>query len=220
MLSKVICFLVAVLYNSGTMYETGRYVLITMLFILIGVIVFGVLYTQKQKLDNTLPSVMNPQAALSVTPGPDPEIAAWKTYTNQLYRFSVTVPAAWYLQDYQAMHPSGGTMVAFGPDPLPCGDCSYIKNGYLSLRIFNEKTDPEYYALYATRVKLLGRSKEYKQAVIGDKTGVATDTTVALEQNGWVYEFTLDKNNGNATIEDSPIFNRIVNSITFQEDLL
>lgn len=202
------------------MSDAGRYIFISLVFLLIGVIIVGVIYAQKQKLDSTLPSVTKSSDSLSATPGPDPEITEWKAYTNAPYRFSLTVPAAWYSQDYQAMHPSGGTLIAFGPDPLPCSDCSYIRNGYLSLRIFNEKTDPEYYALYANRVKLLGRSKEYKEAVIGEKHGVATDTTVAVEQNGWVYEFTLDKNDGKAKIEDAAIFNRIVNSLTFQQDLL
>jgi hypothetical protein len=191
-----------------------------MLFVLLGVIVVGVLYAQKQKLDSTLPTIATTANSLSATPGPDPQIATWKVYTNPLYRFSLNIPADWYIQDYQAMHPSGGTMIAMGPEPLPCGDCSYIRNGYLSLRIFNEKTDPEYYALYANRVKLLGRAKEYKQAVIGDKTGIATATTIALEQNGWVYEFTLDKNDGKANIDDSEIFRKIVNSLTFSQDLL
>jgi len=196
----------------------GRIVVVSLTLIIIVVILVAVFSAQKQKLDTTLPGVPTPTDSLLSSTGPEPEIAEWKKFTNEQYHFSITYPEKWYVQDFQELHPAGGTLIAFGPDELPCGNCSYNRNGYLSLKVYNEKTDPELYAFYTMRVKAIGKSKDYRQVSFNNLQGVATDTTVTLEHNGWVYEFTLDKNNGSAKVDTAPIFQKIVSSLSFANE--
>ncbi|MGE5042029.1 MAG: hypothetical protein ACM3IJ_03940, partial [Candidatus Levyibacteriota bacterium] len=53
--------------------------------------------------------------------------------------------------------------------------------------------------------------------IIDGKTGVLSDNMVAVENTdqGWVYEFDLDTNNGNTKALDSKIFQRAVSSFKF-----
>jgi hypothetical protein len=200
--------------------DAKRMIAIFTVLILIVVVVFGFLYNQKRNLDTmALPAIV-PNSDISPTFGPDPAVPTWKTYPIPQYRTSINIPADWNIQDYAQLHPFGGTLIAFSPAELPCSSCSYIRNGYASLRIFSEKTDPEYYALYLGRIQQLGHNKTYQEIKVGEKTGLLTGNTVAVEHSGWIYELTLDKNDGKATLDDSSIFTQMVNSLTFAEDLL
>lgn len=159
--------------------------------------------------------VLSPSPSVVPTAVTEPFISSWKPYTNEKFGFILDVPADWYIQDYAAGYPNGGTVVAFSPNPLPCETCAYFRNGYFSIRIYNETTDSGYYKLFLQKQKSAGKSKEYQQAQLGKKPAIASSNAISAEYEGWVYEFALDINEGKSNFMDSPLFMKAASSFTF-----
>ena len=200
--------------------EKMRVVFVLLFFFLIGLIVLGIFYMYKPGInDEAIRAAQGISPTIPQGDTPEPTVSQWRTYTHPVYNVSFTIPDGWNEQDYAALQQQGGALVAFSPSELPCGSCSYIRNGYLALRIFNPTTDPEYYTLFQNRVKALGKNKAYSQVSVGEKPAIRAGNTIAVEHNGWVYEFTLDKNTGTATIDGSSIFKQVINSVKFNENL-
>jgi hypothetical protein len=173
-------------------------------------------------LDNKVPFTSNYPMSPSKTPSPseshttgEPTVTRWKVYSNDANLFSIQVPADWKVQDYTDLPPHAATVIAFSPDALPCGTCSYVGSGYFSLRIYDQKSNPEDYATFTQEMKAIGQDAKYQSVLVGGKNGVLFGNTVAVEFDGKVYEFSLDTDKGNAKINDSKVFITIVNSFQY-----
>ena len=145
----------------------------------------------------------------------DQEVTAWTPYENNTYFISFDFPAGWHAQDYSSFYNTGGSLVAFSPGELPCGTCSYLNNGYFSLRVYNAQTDPNFYTLYLNKTKKVEEDRNYKKVSIDSKVGILFGNTVSIENEGWVFDLTLDKNNGNDAIENSPVMKHVISSFKF-----
>lgn len=188
--------------------------------IVIGVVLVavGVLILHKQDIirpESTFD--INPTKAQSNQNFTEPEVATWLTYSNATYNFSIDYPSGWQTQEYPSPQPGGGFMVAFSPDRLPCNTCTYFRNGYYSVRIYNQKSDPDYYKDFQSRMANVGKAAGYQGAMIGKYKGVLTDNTAAFDHGDWVIEANLDKNDGNLKISDSKIFQHVLSSLRFTE---
>jgi len=186
------------------------------------VIAFGLMiYFQKKVPLSAGPSgsgfSLTGTPAVSGAKTEEPLVLKWVTYQNAKYYFSLEVPEGWKQQDYAAFYTNGATVIAFSPNDLPCGTCSYFQDGYFSVRIYNEKTSPELYSRFAEIKKALGKVKEVIPVTIAGHTGALYENTISVEYNGWVYEFVLDKDKGNASIGESKIFQRVANSLQFTD---
>jgi hypothetical protein len=159
--------------------------------------------------------VLTPSPVVSPTPVSEPIVTAWRSYGNNQYNFTLEVPESWYEQDYAKAYPDGGTVVAFSPDPLPCATCTYVREGYLSVKVYNQKTHPERYADFLERVKKVGQDPKYVGVALNKKPGVFFANTIAVENQGWVYELTLDADLGDKNALESYIFQRAATSFTF-----
>ncbi len=185
------------------------------LFILI-VIVAGiafVFYHQSEPLATPSQLVLSPTQAASPTPVSDPVVISWATYNSDTYNFTIDKPSDWNQQQY--ILPSGGFLIAFSPITLPCATCSYVHNGFYSVKVFNQQTDPDAYKNYTTSMQNVGKSADYQKAQLDGHIGVLFGNTVSVENNGWVYQVTLDANNGNEKVEDSKLFVKAATSVKF-----
>lgn len=145
----------------------------------------------------------------------EPIITDWRTYANSSYNFSVDVPSNWQEQEYPSPMPSGTFLVAFGPEKLPCKTCTYFRNGYYSVKIYNQTSDPDYFKDFEGRMANVGKSREFIGIQLGDYKGVINGNTVAFDHKDWVYELNLDASNASMKITDSQIFQRAINSFKF-----
>lgn len=184
---------------------------LTILTIVTSIIFFtlGVVFYLKSPIFHPqLKSIISPT---KVPEASEPDIDAWTTYSNKKYNFAIEVPAKWHEQDYSAFFGNNSALIAFSPKPLPCEMCSYLHDGYFSVRIYNEQTDPELYKIYSEKLE----DPEKNEVEIGSKMGVSFANSVAVENQGWIYELSLDKDEGTAKIADSKIFQRVVSSFRF-----
>jgi hypothetical protein len=150
-------------------------------------------------------------------PFKDPQVESWRTYSNSTYNFSVNVPRDWKEQEYPSPQPNGGFMVAFSPTELPCKTCTYFRNGFYSIKLFNQKSDPDYYKDFTTRLANIGKVKDLQGVQLGKYKGVISGNTVAFDHIDWVYELSLDANNGSLGVTDSKIFQQVLTSFHFTE---
>jgi hypothetical protein len=157
---------------------------------------------------------VDPSGSITPTTGQEPIIHYWRSYENKEYNFTLAVPKNWNEQEYKAQL-NGGAFIAFSPDSLPCETCTYFGDGFFSIRVYNEKSYPELYAEFQKRMKNLGKHADYRGVYLGEKVGVAFANTVAVEHQGWVYEVALDKDDGKADINNSPIFKHVLASFKF-----
>jgi len=168
-----------------------------------------------QPTSQPLPSTFS----LSPTPSPqptvakEPDVASWTTYTNTDYNFTLSVPEDWKQQEYKL--PSGVFIVAFAPSALPCATCTYVHEGYLSVKIFNQKSDPQAYKTFTESLQSIGKVKGYFPAQLNNVKGVLYANTVEVENHGLVYQVTLDENNGTMDALSSQIFQKSASSLTF-----
>lgn len=189
-------------------------IVVGVVFVAIGALI---LYRQESvKPESTfeLNSISKPP---SETKFSEPKVPAWKTYSNSIYNFAVDVPDQWNIQEYPSQLPNGGFTVAFSPDKLPCRTCTYFRNGYYSIRLYNQKTDPEYFKDFQTRLSNAGKSKDFVSAQIGKYKGVITGNLAAFDHADWVFEFSLDAHDGNLKIEDSKLFQHAISSFRFTD---
>lgn len=169
---------------------------------------------------------IKPESTFSLTPtvktvqnGPlkEPDVESWRTYNNSLYNFTVNVPDNWKEQEYSSSQPNGGFVVAFSPDELPCKTCTYFRNGFYSIKLFNQKSDPDYYKDFATRLANVGKSKDLQGVFLGKYKGVISGNSIAFDHSDWVYELSLDVKDGTLGINDSKIFQKVISSFHFSE---
>lgn len=188
------------------------------LFVLVGIGILGFLfYYHPNESNPTFSSVvLSPTPELSGTQTlADPEVTTWKPYENQDYLFQINVPDGWYTQDYKDNFQHGGTLIAFSPTTLPCSTCTYVHDGFLSIKIYNASTDATSYANFQTKFKNVGKDPQTLGVYVDQKVGVMIGNTVDVENQGWVYEFSYDVNNGEAKPFDSKLFQQILSSFRF-----
>lgn len=196
--------------RSGHVVRLVNYLVIASLIIIFTILFVIVVLRLK---DPVIHSLSNPPSVTtSIT---DPEVTSWQPYENTTYNFSFEVPAGWNKQDYSSFYNNGGAVIAFSPEELPCSTCSYLNNGYFSISIYNEKTDPELYKLFVEKVQKANNGAAYKRITLDGQTGLVSGNSVSVQNNGWVYEITLDKNEGKDAIEDSPIMKHILTTFKF-----
>jgi hypothetical protein len=185
-------------------------------FIVIVLVLLGTMlspHNDKIELASTLD--LSPSPLVSVTPASEPVVLSWRDYSNDTYNFTFAVPEGWHEQKFISPDSKEGTLVAFSPDPLPCETCTYFYNGYFSIKIYNQKTDPERYAAFLQRMNAVGKSEEYVGIVLDGAKGVLFGSTLAAENHGWIYELSLDKDQGNGKIVDSQLFKKVLSSFKF-----
>jgi hypothetical protein len=186
---------------------------------LIGIlfIAAGIFFNQKQNTAVTPSSllVLSPSPYVSRAQEQEPAVAAWEVYTNEKYNFTLNVPTGWNRQEYENGNTAGGTVIAFSPMTLPCKTCTYVHEGYFSIRLYNQQTDPTFYAAFQQRLKAMNNSKEYLPIQLDGKKGVMFGSTVAVENEGWVYELSLDKENGTIPALNSQYFQKFASSLKF-----
>lgn len=193
-----------------------KYFLIIMgvLLLVAGFIVYGVMSSQTASLPKPVSQlVLSPSPFQSPTPAPEPVVSSWRTYSNEQYNFTLEVPEGWVEQDYARNYPNGGTVVAFSPDSLPCATCTYVSEGYFSVRVYNQKTQPDQYEAFIERIKKIGKDPNYKQVALDRKPGVYSGRTISIENERWVYELSVDKPNIEAL--ESYIFQRAATTFKF-----
>lgn len=189
----------------------AKYGLISVLLLLgvVAAVIVGVIYFPRQD-QVEFKSTYDPNGAVptvAVSPTPEQLIFQWDPYDNSEYNFSLEYPSGWQEVDYKAVYKNGGTLIAFSPTALPCPTCSYIKDGYFSLKIYNAKTSPQDYTEFQKRVAGMKQSKEYLGIQLDGAPGVFYGKLATVENNGWVYEFSLDKDRGTST--DNPLESKI-----------
>lgn len=193
-----------------------KYSLALLFVVIVGIVAFVIWTNISQQA-----AMLHFQSSLVLSPtptppnAPEPEVTSWKTYNNDKYNFALDMPADWHVQDYSAFFNNKGTLIAFSPNPLPCETCSYLHDGYFSIRIYNQQTDPQLYDTFQQNVAKVGHDATYRQVTIGSKPALLFGNTVAVANQGWVYEFSLDKDNGNADIMKAAIFQRSLTSFVF-----
>lgn len=192
----------------------NKYTTFISIFFLLGlIIIVGAIYYRSDTTYN-IPSTfsLSPTPIPSPTKALEPFVGTWATYNNDKYNFTIDYPSNWIQQEYDQQ---SGFRIAFSPNTLPCKDCTYVHEGYYSVRVYNQKTDSLSYTDFTTRMKNAGKSKDYLLIRIDDKSAVLFANTVALENNGWVYEISLDTNNGNENVIDSKLFQKAATSLKF-----
>jgi hypothetical protein len=195
-----------------------KYYIIFLLFLLLaGIFVMIQIQFFQQKPGNT----GNKLSTFSLTPTitvqvkQEPRVDSWQRYSNATYSVSFDIPKEWQQQDYAKFYPDGGTLLAFSPDPLPCDTCTYFQNGYFSVRIFNQQTDPVLYEAYLQKVQAVGKNKDYQVVAMGGEQGILAGSTITVAHQQWIYEFALDVNQGTMPVTDSKIFQKAVSSVAF-----
>ena len=167
----------------------------------------------QEQLPSTFSLSPQPSFAPSPTIAEEPVVTTWTTYTNNDYNFTIPIPDGWKQQEYKL--PSGVFIVAFSPDDLPCANCSYVHEGYFSIRVFNQKTDSEAYKTFTDSLQKIGKVAGYQAAQINNVKGVLYANTVEVETHGLVYQLVLDKDNGTKNITDSQLFIHAASSMQF-----
>lgn len=186
------------------------------IFIILSLVVIGY-FVYRPTTTPILPSTFS----LSPTPSPQPTsesvqqplVTSWTTYTNHDYNFTISIPDGWKQQEYKL--PSGVFLVAFSPNDLPCGTCTYVHEGYFSVKIFDKTNDPQAYDTFTKAVTNIGKVKGYIAAQIDKVQGVLYANTVEIPNHGLVYQITLDENNGTMDISSSQIFQKAASSLQF-----
>lgn len=197
---------------------TGAWIF-TAFIIGIALIFVGVLILHQQENIKPESTFSLDKSATQSENGPfkDPNVDAWRTYSNASYNFSVDVPADWKEQEYPSPTSNGGLTIAFSPTELPCKTCTYFRNGFYSVKLFNQKSDPDYYKDFTARLANAGKTKDLQGVQLGKYKGVISGNTIAFDHIDWVYELSLDAKDGTLGVNDSKIFQKAVSSFRFNE---
>lgn len=198
--------------------EKKHYLILSIIFLVIIFIgIAGIVGMTKST--NVAPASildLNPSPSISPTAGEENEPVpfSWEEYTNDEYNFTLSYPTGWNKQVYKDEQKKGLT-VAFSPDILPCETCTYFFSGYYSIKVYNQTTDAEAYAHFRQRLAAIGKVAGYQPVQLDGRQGVFSGNSVAVENNGWVFELSLDKNGGKAAVADSQIFKKVLSSFKF-----
>jgi hypothetical protein len=195
--------------QAGHLSVIVNYLVIASLIIIFVFLAFLVLLHIKNPFTESL------TPATQISNETDPDISTWTPYENAQFSISFDIPDTWHTQDYSSFYNNGGVFVAFSPQELPCATCSYLNNGYFSLRIYSQQTDPALYSIYLEKVKKVEQDPTYKKVPMDSKVGILNANTVSVESDGWIYDLSLDKNNGSASIETSTIMKHVLSSFKF-----
>ena len=191
---------------------------VSALLVIAGIGILGFLfYYHPNEANPTFSSiVLSPTPEISGAQiAADPEVTSWKPYDNPTYLFQINVPEGWDIQDYKDNFQHGGTLIAFSPTALPCSTCTYVHDGFLSIKIFNASTDAASYANFQTKLKSVGKDPQVLGVYVDQKVGVMVGSSIDVENQGWVYEFNYDVNNGEAKPFDSKLFQQMLSSFQF-----
>jgi hypothetical protein len=157
---------------------------------------------------------LNPSPSAAPTSAVEDVPSSWENYNNDEYSFTLDYPKDWYKQNYIS-DSKNGLFLAFSPEPLPCETCSYLHDGYFSIKIYNQKTNPEAYAAYLQRTQSIGKIAGYQPVQLSNRKGVLFENTIAVENEGWIFELLFDKDGGTAKMLDSEIFKKVYSSFRF-----
>lgn len=146
----------------------------------------------------------------------EPVVYSWEKYDNDKYQFSLDIPEGWHKQEYNVEPPYGGTIIAFSPNSLPCGTCSYIRDGFFSIRIYDQNSAPGDFALFAQRYKS-NDAKDFRKINIAGGVGILTASAISATHENKIFEMSLDNYNKEANISTSQIFSKFVFSLTFTD---
>ena len=185
------------------------------LFIVIMLLFVGGFFLYHQNTPTPVAStfVLTPSPIATPTKPPEPVVTTWTTYKNDKYNFTINYPDGWNQQEFTL--PSGGFLVAFSPTSLPCATCTYVHEGYYSVKVYNQTTDPKTYADYAAAKQTLGKSKDVIAIHMGGIQGILYGNTAAVENHNWIYAVTLDSNNGTDNALSSQLFQKAASSLQF-----
>lgn len=196
--------------NNQTKYFVIGAILLAIIF-LVSVPFF--VHSDNPKPQSTF--VLSPTVVPSPTPYIEPEIFSWQTYSNDTYQFSINYPSDWKKQEYKSSGQNGGMTIAFSPDTLPCANCTYVHEGYYSIRVYNQSSDPILYGNYQDIVKNLQNSKTDRKLTLDGVDAILHGDALFLSHNGWIYQLSFDRPSGSTTITTSKIFLTAVRSFTF-----
>lgn len=157
--------------------------------------------------------VLTPSPILTPTKPPEPMVTSWTTYKNDKYNFTINVPEGWNQQEFPL--PIGGFLVAFSPNALPCATCTYVHEGYYSVKVYNQTTDPKAYTDYTAAKQTLGKSKDVIPIHMGGLSGILYGNTAVVENHNWIYAVTLDNDNGTDSALSSQLFQKAASSLQF-----
>jgi hypothetical protein len=191
------------------------------------VIIFSIpviILVAKNKQEN-LPPVqfqsgyeLTPTQAVSKLPAQkivEPDVSVWEIYNNDNLQFKISYPKDWHQQEYKVDPPYGGKIVAFSPNNLPCSSCSYVRNGYFSIRVFDQTDAPGDYNLFLQRLQSNG-GEGFKKINFGGGIGILTSNTISVEHENKVFEMSLDNlNKNNMQVLDSKLFQKFALSLAF-----
>ena len=178
------------------------------------IIVVGIVLFFSQQKTESVPlssfslSPTTPQATPSFSS--EPVVTTWQTYENAPHEFRIQYPSGWQTQEYPSQ--TGSMRIAFSPDQLPCGTCSYNQNGYFSILIYNTDTDPLLYSTFMERMGKVGKVAGYIPITILDSQGVFSENSAAFEYKGWVYDFVFDAHKSTLHPAESKIFQKALSS--------
>lgn len=188
--------------------------LISVIFFLVIAVVAG-FFVYHQPASQPLPSTfsLSPTPSAQPTIPSEPVVTSWTTYTNNDYNFTMSIPDGWQQQEYKL--PSGVFIVAFSPTQLPCATCTYVHEGYMSVKVFSQTTDPQAYKTFTESLQSIGKVKGYIPAQLNNIRGVLYGNTVEVENHNLVYQVTLDENNGTMDVLSSQTFQKAASSLQF-----
>lgn len=195
-----------------------RHAIITSIIVIVFLLILIAVFFSPNTKKNTSPQStfeLNPSVAVSPTREPEPFVTSWRNYSNDKYNFAIDVPSDWHEQEIEVPGTEGGLLVAFSPNDLPCKTCSYVYDGFYSIKIYNQQTDPQSYAAFIDRANSVGKKEGYQAINLDGIKGVWFQNTLSAQNHGWVYELSLDKDQGQANITESLIFKKALNSFRF-----
>lgn len=188
--------------------------IILYVFVIASVLLVGfMLYHKSSPTPPPSTFVLTPSPILTPTKTPEPVITSWTTYKNDKYNFTIAFPDGWKQQEFTL--PTGGFLVAFSPNALPCSSCTYIHEGYYSVKVYNQSTDPKLFADYSAAKQSLGKSKDVLPIHMGGLSGILYGNSAVVENHNWIYAVTLDNNNGTDSPLSSQLFQKAASSLQF-----
>ena len=183
------------------------------IFVIFFVIIGFFVYHQNQPTLVTSSLVLTPSPAVSPSPTTPPQVDSWHTYTNSTYNFTIDAPTGWNQQEFTPA--TGNFIVAFSPNTLPCATCTYVHDGYFSVIVYTQQTDPQRYKAYTQNMQNAGKDKNIIPVTLEGIHGILVGNEISIPNHGYIYELSLDTNDGNDSALKSDIFKHAANTFHF-----